>query len=159
MTPHLSDLEIQQFINGTTPIERLEAIANHLDQCAECLNRVTLADPLHLAYASTRHPEVPQNLSANIIAAIDESQRTPWTELLVGGALLVAASFLMIATIEPIEAAAESLILLNSITRASEVVTAHLSTYALFGLAVVGAFVLASSIALQTGAVQRRIRT
>ena len=159
MTPHLTDFQIRQFLDGSLSEQEAAAIALHLDSCPECLNRVTLAEPLHTAFASTLDPVVPLDLAESILESIEASHKTPWTEIMVGGALLASASLIFLATLEPVDTFVQSAIWLKTLTHASQVLTANITNSIIAALLLAGAFALTSCVFMQTIMVQRRLRT
>ncbi|MCB9778097.1 MAG: hypothetical protein H6742_06005 [Alphaproteobacteria bacterium] len=68
---HLPDALVEDFVEGRLSDLDAVRVATHADDCAMCRNRLAAAEPLTSLFASCDEPDVPADLAARVIAALD----------------------------------------------------------------------------------------
>ena len=60
--PHLTETQVQSFVDGTLDEATAVRLAVHLDTCPRCTARVEAADPLAEAWRDIPRPQVPDDV-------------------------------------------------------------------------------------------------
>lgn len=124
---HVPDDLLAAFVDGDIGEHLAVHIAEHLDACPACLNRVTGLEPLSHAFAAAVDPEVPADLVAAVLAEADRPERVPVTELAVGAGLLVGAGLVAALAGNPIGLAVESGVVVAALADGARIVSAGLA--------------------------------
>jgi predicted anti-sigma-YlaC factor YlaD len=91
---HVDDEILAAFVAGELGEHLAVHVAEHLDACLQCAARADAADPLAAAFAASLDPAVPEDLISAILTELDEPERLPMSEVLVGVGMLVLAGAL-----------------------------------------------------------------
>lgn len=91
---HVPDDLLAAFVDGEVEERVAVHIAEHLDTCPACATRAATMEPLAAAFAAIDDPVVPPDLVSAVLAAAEEPERGPSTELVIGGTLMAAAALL-----------------------------------------------------------------
>ena len=92
MNPHIPDDLLQDFVFGEVGEQVATHIAEHLDECPQCLNHAAGIEPLSVVFALLDDPIPPPDLADAVLAEFRVGERTPITEVLVAMALLGSAT-------------------------------------------------------------------
>lgn len=144
MTEHVADDLLVAFCEGEIEEDLAILVAEHLDSCPMCATRSAAMEPLAAVFATVDDPVPPALLAASILEELERPQRAPATEMIVASALLTAAGLLLFAG-NPVAAAVQLGIVMESLGTAASVLTSQVSasavamslsatTCALFGL-------------------------
>ena len=123
MTGHLTDEQILQFTAGSMPLDEAITCAMHIDHCPLCSGQITMAAPLHQAFASAIDPNCPPDLPSQILAQYRSTPTTPIVELAIGITFLLSAGLVAIFTIEPYQLIGESAAWLAGLQKVTNMLT------------------------------------
>lgn len=99
---HVPDDLLGAFVDGEMGEQLAIHIADHLDHCPMCSTRAACLEPLAPAFARMVDPVVPEGLTAAVLVAAQHETQTPQTELVVGVAMLAAATALLLVAGDPV---------------------------------------------------------
>ena len=86
MSEHVPTDLLEAFVEGHVPEQLACHIAEHLDSCPGCLNRVTALEPLSPVFASAKDPVLPEDLVTAILIEAESPAARPVVELALASA-------------------------------------------------------------------------
>ncbi len=104
MTQHLTDAQLERFVDADLEESVAVSVAEHLDHCPHCATKAARAEPLAGAFAEFQDPELPPDLIDHILARAGEAMEVASRpallrpELWAAGGLLAAAALLLALT-------------------------------------------------------------
>ena len=102
MSTHVPDDLLSDFSQGEVDEQLAVHIALHLDSCPACATRAASMNPLASAFASIPDPVMPAGLTAAILEQATLPSQEPFTELIIGGALMGVAAALVVLFGDPL---------------------------------------------------------
>jgi anti-sigma factor RsiW len=116
---HVPDELLASFVDGDMDESVAVHVAEHLDACPACATRAATMEPLAAAFAAVPDPIAPKGLADAALARLEQPERTPSVEVMVGSVLLAAAAFLTILGGHPARSAVEIGRLADGFSRAA----------------------------------------
>lgn len=129
MNDHVPEDLLDAFVEGQVNEHLATHIAEHLDRCPRCLNRVTALEPMSPVFAAASDPEIPSGLVQSILEEANAPSPRPTVEIALGGTLLILASLLTLAQSSLLESMAYVAVLADSLAHLSTVLLVNLSGY------------------------------
>jgi anti-sigma factor RsiW len=99
---HVPEELLSAFVEGDLDDQLVIHIATHLDECPRCATRAAHLEPLAAAFAAVDDPMVPEDLVAAVLAATERRESWLSIEVILGAAMLLAASALVLVGTDPI---------------------------------------------------------
>lgn len=129
MNEHVPTDLLEAFVEGHVPEQLACHIAEHLDSCPGCLNRVTALEPLSPVFASAKDPVLPEDLVAAILIEAESPAARPVVELALGLGLLLAASALALVQTSLLDSVTTLTVLADSLGHIGRVSASHMAAY------------------------------